>query len=241
MWKTPLGERALEGAEWALFREALGMLWDLVEMEFDTGEKELSAMGVGSFDRLTPNQKLAMLALVGRALRSVDVPAPELTSVSEGTVAAVFALLRDEADSELRRAASPTANVTAEEVERATFWRELVRAAYPEVEAVRAGEAEGEESGSEGDAVVPAADLPAVTSHDKEDWELMLDLLNDAVLWDTDYDTEELFLDAPPGQRVDDMEFLGVDEGYFMGIAPDPTDEELTEVRRVLSEVCGRL
>ena len=237
MWRTPLGERALKGAERALFREVLGMLWDQVELAIDTGELDLCETGVGSFDRLTPNQKLAMLALIGQAMRSEDVPAPELTSVSEGAVAAVLALLRDEVKMEPAAAKLPAAKLTAEELERATFC-ELVGAAYPEVKAVRGDEAEGGEGESEEDADEPRVRVPAVTSHDNDAWELMIDLLFSAVLWDTDYDTDELFLDVPPEHRLDDMEFLGVDEDYFQGIAPDPTDVELTAVRRELSEIC---
>jgi hypothetical protein len=47
----------MKGAEWELFREGLSALWDWVEASFD----------------LQPSQKLAMLALVGQAMRD-DTP-----------------------------------------------------------------------------------------------------------------------------------------------------------------------
>jgi hypothetical protein len=242
MWKTPLGERALKGAEWALFREALGILWDRLEIGIDIDVPDLCQTGVGSFDRLTPTQKLAMLALIGRAMTTEDLAAPELTSVSEGTVAAVCTLLRDEARSEVVTAGLPAARRTAEDLERSTFWRERLCAAYLEVKALMAAGPEGDEAEvwAGADADDPPFDLPEVTSPDEDVWGMMIDVLNDAVLWDTDYDTDEFFLDALPEVRALDMEFLGIDEDYFKGIAPDPTDQELGEVRRELRELCGR-
>jgi hypothetical protein len=80
MWRTPLGERILEGAEWALFREGLSVLWDSVEESFD--DPELCFTDVQIFDRLEPAQKLAMLEAVGSALCNEDVPCPELTAIS---------------------------------------------------------------------------------------------------------------------------------------------------------------
>ncbi len=58
-------------------------------------------VGVDVFDRLTNSQKLAMLALVGRALLIKETRPPALTAVSEGTVAALFAYLRELVEVEL--------------------------------------------------------------------------------------------------------------------------------------------
>ena len=237
MWRTPLGERALRGAEWTLFREVLGVLWDQVEMGIETDEPALFRTRVRAFDRLGPNQKLAMLALVGRALAREEVPPPELTSVSEGTVAAVLALLRQEVAIELDAAASPTDRRAAETEGIATHWRELVRAAYAEVEVLLAAQFENEQVEAE-EEEEPTAALPPVTSTDKPTWESMTDELNDALLWDGDYDEEDPFLDAEPEERAADLAILRIDEDYFTGIAPDPTDAEVEEVRRVLAEIC---
>ena len=206
-------------------------------MGIQTGEPDLFRTRVGAFDRLGPNQKLAMLALVGRALVKEDVLPPELTSVSEGTVAAVLALLRQEVEMELDAAASPTDRRAAETEGNATLWRELVRAAYAEVEGLLAAQFENEQVKPE-EQEEPTAGLPPVTSDDKAAWESMTDELNDALLWDGDYDEEDLFLDAEPEERAADLEILRIDEGYFTDIAPDPSDAELQEVRRMLTEIC---
>ncbi len=56
MWRTPLGERVLRGAEWNLFREGLLFLGDFVEDS--SHDPDICFTGVGVFDRLEPAQKL---------------------------------------------------------------------------------------------------------------------------------------------------------------------------------------
>lgn len=87
MWHTPLGERVLRGAEGKLFQKALAGLVESVEGSPD------ARVGVDVFDRLTAPEKLASLERVAGAMLLEDVPAPELTAVTEGTVAAVYAHL----------------------------------------------------------------------------------------------------------------------------------------------------
>src|SRR3954465_3910827 len=91
MWWTPLGERVLCGAEWELFRDGLSMVRDLVEEAKSSDDPEIGPVGVEAFDQLQPNQKLALLALVGKALKDEGEPMPELTAHTEATVAAVYA------------------------------------------------------------------------------------------------------------------------------------------------------
>ncbi len=105
MWRTPIGERILLGREWELFSEGLGLLEDQVETWLD--DPELSMTGVGVFDRLQLESKLAMLALVGKALHDGDEPCPELTALTEGTFAAVYAALRQFLEVEFDFARSP--------------------------------------------------------------------------------------------------------------------------------------
>src|SRR3954469_25286130 len=91
MWWTPLGERVLRGAEWELFRDGLAMVCDLVEEAKSSDDPEIGSFGVEAFDWLQPNQKLALLALVGKALKDEGEPMPELTAHTEAAVAAVYA------------------------------------------------------------------------------------------------------------------------------------------------------
>jgi hypothetical protein len=88
MWRTSEGNRILRGAEWKLFRAGLAVIWD--EIEDCLVEDDPFASGIAAFDNLQANQKLALLASVGQALRDASVPMPELTAHCEATVAAVF-------------------------------------------------------------------------------------------------------------------------------------------------------
>jgi len=116
MWWTPDGERILQGAEARLFREALGVLVDMVR-EDDEGLLQFSAPPV---DKLQPNQKLAVLAEVGGALLQESQPMPGLTAVRKAAVGAVYEaimlMVEMEIDQPPEGRESPT-------------WRELVLAA----------------------------------------------------------------------------------------------------------------
>jgi hypothetical protein len=92
MWWTPDGERILRGREARLFREALGVLADLVR---DDEKGDLCQFGISAFDSLQRSQKLAVMAEVGTALLREEGPAPTLTAVREATVAAVYELAGD--------------------------------------------------------------------------------------------------------------------------------------------------
>ena len=90
MWPTPDGERTLQGAEAALFKEGLGTLVDMVRDDTEG----LWHFGIPPFDNLPPNQKLAVLAQIGNALLCKDQPVPRLTAVWEAAVGAVFEAIR---------------------------------------------------------------------------------------------------------------------------------------------------
>jgi hypothetical protein len=92
MWWTSEGERVLKGAEWDLFRLGLSTLWGDVEMTED--DEDPGTTGVEVFDNLRKVERLPLLAQVARGLHDVCEACPDLTGLSEGTIAAVFAQLR---------------------------------------------------------------------------------------------------------------------------------------------------
>ena len=68
-----------------------------------------------------------------------------------------------------------------------------------------------------------------------DDWEILVDCLADRILWgDDDYEMGNLFLDADPSEGRARMDLMGIEDDYFTEIAPDPTDEQLQEIRRLL-------
>jgi hypothetical protein len=248
MWWTPEGERVLRGAEWELFREGLDVTWDMVEECMN--DPDLFVSGVEAFDRLQPNQKLALLALVGNALKEEGEPRPKLTAHTEVTVAAIFRHIADQVAFEIDMSAEP------EPVEDPTYWRRFVLAAcrdaeerdrteeqdqsWPSGAQMQAGETDsrgGEEREDPSETWLP----PAVDSADFDDWEFLVDGLANRILWeDGDYEMGDAFMDAAPSESRARMHVMGIADDYYTAIAPDPTDEELEHIRRLLRSVTGR-
>ena len=119
MWWTPDGERILQGAEAGLFREALGMVVDMVRDD----NESLWQLGAPPFDHLQPNQKLAVLAQVGSALLCQDEPMPKLTAILESAVGAIYEAIRVMVEMEIDQPPEWRLSPT---------WRELVLAACRE-------------------------------------------------------------------------------------------------------------
>jgi hypothetical protein len=211
MWRTPLGERVLRGAEWNLFREGLSTLWDFVEDS--SHDPDICFTEVGVFDRLKPAQKLGMLALVGTALHDTDVPCPELLALSEGTFAAVYRIIRllietetDEDGVGLQSDEGPSV-------------RELVILAARKARL--------------------SAELSEITSNDMDMWDDILDCLMDRVLWeDRDFEEEELFLDSGPEITRFLKEQLGIADEYFIGVAPNAVKDFFRLKIRCLRDLC---
>jgi len=247
MWWTPLGERVLRGAEWELFRDGLSMLRDLVEESKSSNDPEIGFVGVEAFDQLQPNQKLALLALVGKALKDESEPMPELTAHTEAAVAAVYAHILAMIVVEIDYATeSEEDGGDLSNLDDGCAWRRLALAAYCEDN--REPEAIGMVT-IEGDDPVPKDrdeddglwSPPEVSSEDVEEWEfLIVECLANRILWaDGDYESGPEFMDADPAVSRYCMDELGIAENYYTAVAPDPTDEQLDSVRRTLRDVCG--
>jgi hypothetical protein len=220
MWRTQEGERVLRGAEWGLLQAGLDALWDLIEAEAD--DPGAADTGIGAFDALRPPQKLALLALVGKALRDEAEPAPELTAHTEAAVAAVYRLIADRIEAEIDRALDAGPGTGRELV----GYRAAALAAYHQ--------ALGPDEATSGRLVAD------VRCEDLDAWESLVDLLANRILWDDDdYLMDGLFLDCTPEAARRLKEELGIDEDYYTAPAPDPTEAQVGEIRRTLREVCG--
>jgi hypothetical protein len=218
MWWTSVGERVLRGAEWNLFREGLSTLWVDVETS-DDDDEEPGTTGVAVFDRLRKPERLALLAMVTRGLNAADEPCPDLTALTDATIAAVFAqiryLIRVEIEEE-RMAWDDRSTV------RASWSRELVldaaREVYPDRE----------------------TPFPQADSDDLKEWFDLVDFLLDRILDDRDYLAGNAFLDADPALSRALKAQLGIPEDYFSAIPTNPTPEALESIRNDLRRICER-
>lgn len=208
MWQTSIGTRTLVGFEAELVRQLLGYVYYQISVAQQTPGKPFHG-GVSLFDRLEAPQQLALLAEVGQALLHRDQPPPKLTSLREGTVGVLYEQLRSRVADEIAR--------ERQEHTPHRYWRMLVVTACT-----------GAETGDE------LADLPTPDSHDVDAWDLMIETLADRILWDRDWEMEDLFADAVPERGRQLKRFLGIEDGYFWDIAPDPTEQQLALVRSQL-------
>src|SRR5262249_44984149 len=75
---------------------------------------------------------------------------------------------------------------------------------------------------------------------DLEEWDCLIGCLADRILWDADFEMGEHFLDADPNQSRTLLEHCRIPEAYFLEIAPDPTAEQLEQIRSTLRGITGR-
>jgi hypothetical protein len=210
MWRMQDGNRVLTEAEWALFRVGLEMLRDYIE---DAGKDgcDLSQTDVHVFDVLQKEQKLALLADVAEALRDPAIAMPRHTAANEGTVAAVFAVLRQGLEMEF---------AFAHDQDASTEIRSLLLAAAV-------------------DAEEQPEDLPALEDEDGEEWGWVLETVEDRILWDADYEMCDEFLDQPPEAAQQLHLLAGVEPDYFTAIPREPDESGMIAVRQTLARLLG--
>lgn len=214
MWHTPNGIRALQANEAALVRASMWHIWDMLEEEADNLADHCE-FGIPLFDKMSWQQQLVMLAAVGQALLRDDIPPPELTAVNEATVGALYENISQCVNFEVD---ADDPEVTEGD---ATYWRQLL---------CDAAEIAGERQPPRGpDELLPNADCP-----DMAEWDILIETLQSSVLWDSDWLEEDLFLDVDPETSRLRKEKLGVSEGYYTAIPPDPTRPEVGAARMIL-------
>lgn len=204
MWRTPAGTRSLEGSEAELIRQLIGYVYfqiDVVCRDID----EPYSIGIDVFDRLSAAQQLALLAEIGESLLLERTAPTKLSAVREATVAVLFEELQSciESEIEIDTLDEPTD----------CFWRTLVRQAMIE------------------QPKQDASLLPETDSPNLDDWTILVECLAARILWDDDWAMESEFADATPETNRRLKAHLGIEDDYFIDIAPDPTDQQLSAIR----------
>ena len=153
--------------------------------------------GVTPFDELQWNQKVVVLYDSARALLHPTEPTPKLTANIESAVAIVYEHVKHQVDQEI-----DDPDISREK----PFWRRL------------ALDAAGEQVASD--------ELPDESNCDKETWSLLVECLAGSVLWDNDYEWQEL-LDLPPEESKTARAKLGMGDDYYTDVPPDPPDDQI--------------
>src|SRR5262249_15876023 len=76
--------------------------------------------------------------------------------------------------------------------------------------------------------------LPEVTCDDLGEWQILLGCLQDRGFWGEDYVMASGFLSTDPVESLAQMKEMGIAADYFLATAPDPSDEQLLQIRHVL-------
>jgi len=89
-----------------------------------------------------------------------------------------------------------------------------------------------------------AEEIPDPTCEDPGEWEVEIQELADAILWDADYESGALYLDQPPEELQALQVLTGVAEGYYRWTPDDLSEEQaaarLAELRNLATQVLER-
>ncbi len=252
MWPTSEGDRTLQGSEAVLLAAAidtlLGPLVDYLDHDDHSDQESVAAVlqtGVAVFDALPIAQRIAALHHAAEHLLS-DAPFPGelLSAADDATVAAIYSEVRDQVEIEIDLSkdpfddeffagmAAPPAGPSITGQTRTDpplmSWRQLVHRACCEV-------LDDEGPWTEVSTAEELAELEI------DEWELWIDCLASAILWDRDFEFADTFLDADPDAARRRRAALGISDDYFVRPAPDPSPREIgrliKQTRRLVRSV----
>jgi len=234
MWPTSDGNRTLRGAEAILLANTIDVmidqLSDYIDLDDETQPSVNAAVcqtGISVFDSLAITQRIAVLHHAALQLFT-DAPFPHdcLSAIDDATIAAIYAEVRDQVEIEIDfyryDLPNPGTNSHSARSDRGKLeptsadvqWRRLVHNACLEVL---------DNDGSWCD-VVTDVQLARV---DLSEWEVWVDCLASAILWDRDFEFAETFLDADPESARQRRKTLGITDDYFVMPAPDPSSDQI--------------
>ena len=70
-------------------------------------------------------------------------------------------------------------------------------------------------------------------------WKVEVEILSDAILFDTDYEDAKLYIDFPPEKSKELREWMDIPKDYFLAIADDLTDKGAQARIRQLKKLCN--
>lgn len=67
--------------------------------------------------------------------------------------------------------------------------------------------------------------IPPARCKDIDRWKIEVEELADRILWDSDYEDGDIYMDHPPEKSKELLDWMEIDDDYFTAIAEDLTDE----------------
>ena len=84
-------------------------------------------------------------------------------------------------------------------------------------------------------------DIPPVNCKDIDQWKSEVEELADRILWDSDYEDGDMYLDHPPEISKKLIDWMEIDDDYFTAIVEDLTDEQARATIKELQKLCDSI
>ncbi len=91
---------------------------------------------------------------------------------------------------------------------------------------------------------VGAENLPDEDCEDEQEWLIEIEELSYLILWDADYEDEDLYIDKPPEEAQRLKDFMRMRDDYFLEVPEDLKPKEieirLTELKSLCRSICEK-
>lgn len=85
---------------------------------------------------------------------------------------------------------------------------------------------------------VDSDELPTENCENMQEWLIELEELSELILWDADYEDEDLYIDKPPEEARILKDFMLMRDDYFLEIPEDLKPEQITAKLSELKKLC---
>ena len=89
-----------------------------------------------------------------------------------------------------------------------------------------------------------AEDLPDEDCEDEQEWSIEIEALSELILWDADYEDEDLYIDKPPEEAQRLKDFMRIKDEYYLEIPedlkPNEIETKLTELKNLCRLICEK-
>lgn len=86
-----------------------------------------------------------------------------------------------------------------------------------------------------------AEDVAPLECSDHDAWEFEIDKIEDSILWDNDFDTNDLAMDLPPEKADQFRTLMGIPDHYALTIPEDLDPEQMTATLADIRELCSHV
>ena len=87
-------------------------------------------------------------------------------------------------------------------------------------------------------------DIPLPTCKDLKEWDIEVESLAEAILWDADYDDDHIYMDHPPENSKWLRSMARISDNYYQSIVDDldepDIETKIAELRKLCRSICSK-